>query len=337
MNTKLTSFLLIVVISLGLNSASASAKDTFYYLGYGLIQIIDGDSDAIVGEIPVDGWVRESDFSADRKFLYVVTKRHLIQKIDLETRQVVNTIDAGGGGWDRFIYGFDLAPDGKTAYVNLLSRTTRKGEAVVAPPMLAQIDLEEGRILRSIEVPWGAASLVSVKNATSIYVIGKDITKVDVSGKKMKITGTYPMFEKKWNVLPLWDNTMGNGGVFMVNYYTPEFMGLLSIDAKSGEITDTPLEGAPVFAYSVMRSPDKKKVYAVMDELTVIDLETRSYEHIIPISGGTHYAINVSSDGSKVYVAGGGASTIIFDSKTLKPIKVLQMETDGMDLRRLTH
>jgi DNA-binding beta-propeller fold protein YncE len=336
MNKKLTSLLLIAAIFTGLNSETAIAKDIFYYLGYGMVQVIDGDTDAIVADIPVDGWIRESDFTADRKFMYVVTKRHLIHKIDLVEKRVVHTIDVFGDDWDRFIYGFDLAPDGKSAFVNLLSRTTRKGEAVVAPPMLAQIDLEDGHIMRSIEVPWGSASLVSVKNSTNIYVIGKDIVKVDVSGAEMKVTGTYPLFEKKWNILPLWDYTMENGGVFMVNYYTPELMGLVSIDTHSGEIIDTPLEGAPVFAYTVMLSPDKKKVYAVMDELTVIDLETRSYEHVIPIPGGTHYAINVSSDGSKIYVSGGGATTTIFDAKNLKLIKVLQMETDGMDLRRLT-
>ncbi len=336
MNKKLTSLLAIAAIFAGLNAETAIAKDIFYYLGYGLIQVVDGDTDSIVADIPVDGWIRESDFTADRKFLYVVTNRHLIHKINLAEKRVVSTIDVGNEGWDRFIYGFDLAPDGKSAFVNLLSRTTSKGEAVVAPPMLAQIDLEDGRIMRSIEVPWGSTSLVSVKNSTNIYVIGKDIVKVDVSGKEMKVIGLYPMFDKKWNILPLWDNTMENGGVFMVNYYTPELMGLVSIDTNSGEIIDTPLKGAPVFAYSVMLSPDKKKVYAVMDELIVIDLETRSYEHIIPIHGGTHYAVNVSSDGSKIYVSGGGATTTIFDAKNLKQIKVLQMETDGMDFRRLT-
>jgi DNA-binding beta-propeller fold protein YncE len=144
------------------------------------------------------------------------------------------------------------------------------------------------------------------------------------------------MFEKKQNILPLWDNTMENGGVFIGNYYTPEFMGLVSIDTTSGEITDTPLDGPPVFAYSVTRSPDKKKLYAVMDDLTVIDLETHSYEAVVPVPGGTNYAINMSSDGRKVYVSGGGSTTTVFDAKSLKPIKVLQMESDGMDFRRLT-
>lgn len=337
MNNKTAILLLSAVIFWGANPAATLAKDTFYYLGYGMIQVIDGDTDAIVTDIPVDGWIRESDYSADQKFFYVVTKRRLIHKIDLDKNETVSTIDVDSDGWERFIYGFDLAPDGQTAFVNLLSRKSRRGEVEVGTPVLAQISLEDGRILRSIEIPWSSVSLVSVRNATSIYVIGKDIVKVDVSNEEMKITGTYPMYEKMWNILPLWDNTKENGGVFMVNYYTPEIMGLVSIDTHSGDITDTPLDGPPVFAYSVMLSPDKKKVYAVMDELTVIDLETGTYEAVIPIPGGTNYAINVSSDGKKIYVAGGGPTTTVFDARSLKPIKLLQMKTDGMDFRRLTN
>jgi DNA-binding beta-propeller fold protein YncE len=338
----MSSLLVITTLLVVMSAQTAQAKDIFYYIGYGIIQVIDGDTDAIVADIPVDGWLREVEFSADQKFLYVVAKRHLIHKIDLDQKRVVSTIDVGGDGWDRFIYGFDLAPDGKSAFVNLLSRTTDQGEAVVKSPQLAQIDLEDGHIQRSIDVPWGSVSLVrvkngnGVKNSTHIYVIGKDIVKVDVSGKEMKHIGVYPMFEKGWNILPLWDNTMDNGGVFIGNYYTADIMGLVSIDTNNGEITDTPLDGPPVFAYSVMRSPDKKKVYAVMDELIVIDLETRSYEAVVPVPAGTNYAINVSSDGKKIYVSGGGSTTTVFDAESLTPITVLQMESDGMDFRRLT-
>lgn len=337
MYKKTAILLFIAVMFLGVSPSEVLAKDVFYYLGYGMIQVIDGDTDAIVADIPVDGWIRESDFTADEKFLYVVAKRHLIHKVDLSTNQVISTIDVGDNDWERFIYGFDLAPDGNSAWVNLISRSSHRGEIEVASPRLAQISLEDGHILRSIEVPWSSVALVSVQNATKIYVIGKDIVKIDVSGEEMKVIGTYPMFEKQWNILPLWDNTKENGGIFISAYYTPEIMGLVSIDTNSGEITDTPLEGAPVFAYSVMRSVDKKKVYAVMDELTVIDLESRSFESVSPVPGGTNYAINVSSDGKKIYVSGGGSTTTVFDAESLKPIKLLHMKTDGMDFRRLIH
>jgi DNA-binding beta-propeller fold protein YncE len=55
----------------------------------------------------------------------------------------------------------------------------------------------------------------------------------------------------------------------------------------------------------------------------------------VPVAEGTNYGVNVSSDGRKVYVAGGGSTVTVYDAKTLTPLKVLQMASDGMDLRRL--
>jgi hypothetical protein len=219
----------------------------------------------------------------------------------------------------------------------LMSRKTEGGEAVIGKPVVAQIDLNTGKIVRSVEVPWGVASLVSVKNASWIYAIGKDLYKIDASGPEMKITETYPMYEKQMNFLPFWDYVWENGGVFMANYYTPERMGLLSIDTATGEIKDLPLKGEPAFAYSVIYSPDKKKAYGAMDDLTVIDVEKATYVASVPNSEGTSYGINVSSDGKKVYMGGGGSTLTIYDTKTLKPLKVLQMASDGMDIRRVTH
>ena len=319
-----------------LAGAPAMAKDMFYYVGYGIIQVIDGDTDEIVADIPMEGWLRETALSPDKRYLYVTAKRQLIHKVDLEARKVVKTLNLSGGGWDRFVYGFDVAPDGRTAYLSVRARTTRGGEVVVTPPKLTQMDLETGKVLRTLELPWDAATLTTVKNGEMVYVIGKDLYKIDVSGEQMKLVDTFKMYEKQMNFLPFWNYAWENGGVFMANYYTPELMGLLSIDKKTGEITDTPLKGIPVFAYSVIYSPDKKKAYGVMDELNVIDLTTNTYEAIVVNHEGTCYGINVSSDGKKVYLAGGGSTLTIYDTETLRPVKVLQMATDGMDLRRVT-
>ena len=73
-----------------------------------------------------------------------------------------------------------------------------------------------------------------------------------------------------------------------------------------------------------------------MDDLTVIDLEKKTYLTSVPIKEGTCYGVNVSSDGKKVYVGGGGSTLTVFDARTLKPIKVLQMASDAMDLRRIS-
>ncbi|HET9596225.1 MAG TPA: hypothetical protein VFP65_11625 [Anaeromyxobacteraceae bacterium] len=314
----------------------AHAKDRFYHLGQGVMEVIDGDSDAIVARIPLRGWMREAAVTSDKKFLYVTASRHLIHKVSLAENAVVATVDVSHDGWDRFIFGFAMAPDDRTAYAGMMSRTTRDGEAVVGAPVVAQIDLATGKILRSVEVPWGVARLVTVKGGQQVYAVGKDIYKIDAAGGALKIVETVPMFDRKWNILPLWFYTWENEGLATTNYYTPEAMGLLTIDQNTGEIGEIPIKGDPVLAYSVIFAPDRKTAYAVMDDLSVIDVENRKYGPVVPLEQGTSYAVNLSSDGKKIYVGSGGASVTVFDAATLKPLKTLKLATDGMDLRRVT-
>jgi DNA-binding beta-propeller fold protein YncE len=316
-------------------SLPAAAKDVYYFLGYEVVQVIDGDTDQVVASIPVHGWLRESDFRRDKTAMYVTANRHVVHEVNLGANKVVASLDVNGDGWERFIFGFCLAADEKTAYAGMMSRRTDGGEVVIGKPVVAQISLETGKILRSVEVPWGVAQLVPVKGRQALYAIGKDLIKIDVSGKEMKLTGTVPMFEKKQNILPLWNYAWESGGAFVAHYYTPEIMGLITIDESSGEVTDIPLKGDPVFAYSVIFSPDRKKVYAVMDDLSVIDVARKTYGPVAHIKEGTSYAVNVSSDGKKVYVGAGGSSVTVYDAETLEPLKVIKMASDAMDLRRV--
>jgi len=184
-------------------------------------------------------------------------------------------------------------------------------------------------------MPWGVAHLVRVLEGRTIYAIGQDLYKIDTTGPDLKVTETVPMFDKGMNLLPFWDYSFDNGGVASMNYYTPKFMGLLLVDQRTGAIDDIELKGEPAMAYSVVLAPDRKKAYAVMDDLVVIDLEKKTYGASALVAEGTSYGVNVSSDGRKVYVGAGGSTVTIYDAQTLKPIKVLQMASDGMDLRRV--
>jgi DNA-binding beta-propeller fold protein YncE len=233
------------------------------------------------------------------------------------------------------MFGFVLAADGRTAYGALMSRRVDGGEIVVAKPVVAQFELDTGRIVRSVEVPWGVAHLVAVRGGAAIYAFGQDLYKIDTTGPDLRVVETVPMFDKGMNILPFWDYSFDNGGVASMNYYTAKHMGLLLVDQASGDIRDLPIAGDPAMAYSVVLAPDRKRAYAVMDDLTVIDLAKRRYVASVPIREGTCYGVNVSSDGRKVYVGGAGSTVTVYDAKTLKPIKVLQMASDGMDIRRI--
>jgi len=312
----------------------SEAKELIFNLGYGKVQVIDVGSDELLPDIAIKGWAREASFSADKKYFYVTASRHWIHKVDLKEMKVVHTIDMHSGGWDRFIFGMELAEDGKTAYVNLLSRKTSKGEAVVGTPNVAQIDLETGQILRSVDVPFGVANLAYVKSKKMLYAIGQDITMIDVSGKDMKTVDQHPMFDKNMNLLPLFTYGEENNGVVLIPYWIGEAPGLLSIDKNTGKITETAVKD-PMMVYGAIYSPDMKKAYANMDELYVIDLATQKVTNVEVIPQGTTFSVMTSADGKKIYLQGGPTITI-YDTQTLKVIKVLEMSTDGMLLRRIT-
>lgn len=336
MKTKKHVFFAALLLCLTAVCGRVEAKELIFHMGYGLVQVIDGDTDAIVADIPVEGWVREMAFSADKKTIYVATKRHLIHTIDVKTMKVVNSVDLSREGWDRFIYGITLAADGKTAYVNTLSRHTAGGDVVIGTPAICQIELRTGKILRTVEVPWGVGNIALVQGGKMLYAVGLDLYKIDVSGKTMKIVETYPMFDRGMNILPLWTYTEENGGVFLSNYYNAEGMGLFSFDLKNGKIEETMIKGEAIFAYNAIYSPDKSKAYALMDEVNIIDLKTRTVTDIVPVHEGTCYGVIPTADGSKLFVGGGGSTVTVFDARTMRVLKVMQMETDGWAMRKLT-
>ena len=315
-------------------AGQSEAKELIFNLGYGKIQVIDVSTDELLPDIDIKGWGREASFSADKKFMYVTASRHLIHKIDIEQNRVVKTIDMHHGGWQRFVYGMELVEDGKTAYVHFFSRKTDKGEAVVGQPAVAQIDLESGKILRSIEVPFGVVYLAYAKNSRKIYAVGQDVYLIDVAGKEMKTAGIYPLFDKKMNILPLFSYAAENNGVALLPYWIGEAPGLLSIDTNTGKIAETSIKN-PMMVYGAIYSPDMKKAYANMDELYVIDLATQTVTNTEVIPSGTTFSIMTSADGKKIYLQG-GPTISIYDADTLKLVKVLEMSTDGMLLRRLT-
>jgi DNA-binding beta-propeller fold protein YncE len=310
------------------------AKELIFTQGNNLIEVVDTHTDDIVARIPVDGFVRDIVWSADKKTMYATTRRRTIVKIDLQQMKVVKTYDAGVDGWKRMIWGFALCNDNKTAYINSIDRKVEGGEVLVRPT-ISQINLEDGKVLRSMTPPWGVSALVYQKNDKSLFAVGLDIYKIDISQNQMKIIDTYAMLDKKKNMLAVWPNIRENGDIFMANYYTPEYMGLLAIDANTGEIIDRRIKGPPVMAYTFIYSPDKKKAYGVMEDVSVIDLGTNSVIKSFPNAEGTSFSLIPTSDGKKIYVGAGGSVMTVYDAETMNVLKVLHLQSDSVALNRV--
>lgn len=334
MKRKALLFAGVLASFLTFGALDALAKDTFYYLGYDVVQVFDGKTDTVVADIPCKGWLREAGFTADRKFLFVTADRHIIHKIDLAAGKVVKTIDTNGRGGERLMFGFALAPDGKTAYAHILSRAVKDGEPVIDEPMVAQLDLETGKILRSVQVPWGVGNLISTQGGKTLYTVGQDLIKIDTTGKDLKIVESKQLIEQGMNTLPFWPKQYENNGIAVAPYYTPTSMGVLMIDVNTGEITDKKLEDISM-VYTMVMSPDKKRAYGNMDDVVAYDFETGKIAGMVPNEEGTNFSISISTDGSKIYTAAGGYTLTVYDAASLKPLKVVKMATDGMDMIRM--
>ena len=327
-------FILALLLCATAFAVQAQAKDLIIYEGYDLIQFVDGSNYQITN-IPTKGSTRDSVFSANKKYFYFTGSRRYIEKIDIKKRKLVKTIKVQSDGWqDRFIFGIALTKDGRYAYVNLLDRKIEGDEPVVGHEV-AEIDLNTGKVLRSVKVPWGVASLALVKDDSTLYAIGLDIYAIDVASRKMTITKTIPEFKKGINMLAFWPNVHENGGIWLSPYYTPTGWGLFSINTHNGKIAQTPIKGMPLFAYGAVYSPDHKKAYSVMDDVGVIDLQKGTVSKVLSNQDGTCYGIEVSSDGHRLFVGGGGPTITVYDTATMKPIRELQMQTDGMGMRVL--
>jgi DNA-binding beta-propeller fold protein YncE len=323
------------MLCLSMIFGQAQAKDLIFTQGYNLVEALDTDTDEVVARIPVQGFVREMCWNEDNTTMYLITQRHNIVKIDLKQMKVVNTFDANQDGWTRMIWGFVLANDNKTAYINSVDRRVEGGEIMVRPT-ISQIDLQNGKVLRSMTPPWGVSSLAYQKDGKTLFAVGLDLYKIDLSQKEMKIYDTYPMLAKKMDILPIWPSTHENGGIFLTNYYTPEYMGLLAIDTNTGRITDRKINGPPVMAYCFILSPDKKKAYGIMEDIQVIDLATNNIVKSFTNAEGTSFSIIPSSDGKKLYAGAGGSTITVYDAQTYQVLKVLQMTTDAVALNRVT-
>lgn len=326
-----------LIFCLLMPAGPVQAKDLLFSLGYGVIEVIDGKTDTVTGRIPVKGWTRGYAVMPDEKRIVVSASRRYLHIVDMENLKLEKTLDISKGkdGWERFEFGIASAGDGKSIYVNMVGRRTVGGEVEIAEPMIAQIDLASGEILRSVNVPRGIFQLLPVNGGKEVYAVGQDIFKVDVSGKEMKVTGVHPMFDKGMNIFPLWQYTYESAGYFIAPYYNEEGCGMLEINTHTGDIKESMIEGHVPFVYSFIYSPDRSIIYGGMDEIYKIDPKTNTVTDEAIMTEGTSFGIMISSDGKKLYAGGGGSTVSVYDTDTFKLLRVIQLDTDGMMLGRL--
>lgn len=276
--------------------------------------------------------------SPDGKVVYVLVKgMKSLVGLDIDTGEQVFRADFNEGDIRRqAFYAIDISRDGKELYVHQLSTQIMLSEYKQLPTRIAVYDTSSGlnaRPIRSFEAPRRIQMLMKSVDDKWLYAVGFDIYKMNPENGE--IVETFPLRNWKlknrsvpdmFTVWPMWEQTdIFSAPVFSVKTDKapddPEAYktGLLTLDLDTGKYEINDFENTSAVIFTTVVSPDKKHAFGTYTQLTKIDLETHSLAGRID-QDHTYYTVNVSHDGSQVYIGGTACDVATYDPDTLKKI-----------------
>lgn len=331
--------LLKLLAALSFASLGLAQQSELYVLGVHphAIVIFDGTRNEIIGQIQTRGRApKELVPSPDGKFVYTTTEgRSQLEVVNLETRTAERVLDITPPGYRLTIYGVVLNAKGDRLYVHVKPVRQLIDRYAADPPQIWSVDVAGGKTEKIAEVPQGVAALALTQNQQELIAWGRDIYYVDMV--QHRITHTFPLMNQTnpsagaLNTLALFIQ-FERSGIFSIPYYTKDpitakdLMGLVNVDLNDGQVNVVEL-GAPIPLYSAVVSPDRKRAYAVMNQLLAIDLEQKRIVQVTDLER-TRYVANISRDGKRLFVSGAAPFIHVYDTGTLRLVKTIELPGD---------
>lgn len=305
--------------------------------------VIDASTRTIRAEhhIPgANGLVYTILISPDAHTAYaLVDKMERVVGIDLVTGREVFRADLSSSSERvKSFFAMALTPDGKELIVYELPTRLEPSEYVVEEPRFSVFRTDAGltaKPVRSFPAPRRVHLMFARPNGTSFYAFGFDLYEYDL--KTGKLLGTRGI--QKWgmpnhgqpDVLAFWPVTEPSG-VFTTPAYADEMKNgetvpmtsLMELDIRSGELKYTDFEPTTALIFSTTMSPDRTHAYGVYTSLSSIDVTKHRLEKRVPLDH-TFYDVNVSSDGTEIYIGGTTCDVGFYDSATLEKKAILKL------------
>jgi quinohemoprotein amine dehydrogenase beta subunit len=279
--------------------------------------------------------------SPDGKIAYVIVNRwESIAGIDLATgKQVFRANLSGGEERVKAMFGMDVTPDGKQIAVYESPVKLMPGEYRVQPTRISFYDTATGKRIRSIPAPRQITIIMFSRDGSELYGMGRALYVIDpANGKITKRHET-----QKWkranfappDILDVWSQ-WEQSNVFSTPYYTARtdkkpddptayWTGILTLDLDNGTFKIKDVENTDIFYFSTVVSPaNKTHVFGVYNQLAKLDIETGKSIKRVDLDH-SYYDINISSDGSEVYVGGTMSDIGVYNADTLKKIGSIKM------------
>ena len=328
------------------------AKDYIVTAGHsGRIFMFDAAQRTLVKDIPIHGGAALGvQPSPDGRVVYVMNDQlGAVRGVDLDSgKEVFLTKFSEGDIRGRGFAAMALSPDGKELYAVVFRTRLKKTEYEVLDPVLNVYATNAGldaKPVRSFKVSRQVATMFMGTKGDRLYLIGPDIMVMDT--KTGKIVETHPIRSTKHPKLTAPDVFGVWGQYSQANVWVnPTFMarkdlpptdpaafrtGMMRIDLTNGKFTSDEFENTAAIIFSAVVNPvDHDDIYGVYTQLSKVDMKSKSLVKRVELDH-TYYTVNVSSDGTELYLGGTMDDIAVYDSRTLEKKGEMKMP-DGSDM-----
>jgi WD40 repeat protein len=343
--------LLGTAILLASGGAPALGKDILLQgMIHNQFNVIDGDKDEIIATVTTQG-KKVTNFTWDPRDLdkiFTITDwGQQIEQLDLKEKKVVRTFRMGSDNVKVRALDIELNPaNPNLLYALSLRQKWLSDEIVDMTPAVLVLDVTTGKFVKEIEIPRGCTNIFFGYDGSEFYVTGRDVFVYDpVTGKQVNFlgighpttTGVDPqislniwrLHDQSGMALILVGSQNSNNNLMYQGYYTID-LRKKSTEGSMNLVTDI---GPLYIQFSGVVSPDRKYYYTVLNTVEKRDFATNRLLKTAADLDKSYYTIQVSSDGKKVYLGGGGDTILIYDTETMKLLKRLDTPGDAV----LTH
>ena len=343
-----------------LSASAALASAGFLYLpAYpASVIVFDEEKGQIVDRIPlVTGTPMSIRLSSDHKKIYVGTIDHNgIEVIDVATRKVVNHFVLNTATKQYRFWNGTPDPAGKLFYTVTMEIEKFPDHYEVGKPKYTVIDLEQQKIVKTVEVPkeergvvdidYGRPAIEVSPDGKNLYWFGENIAILNTDDFKVidHIELARPNF-------PGMEHVHFGGDLDLINepgqHIAPfisedpvvhrKIFGLGRFDLGTRQMDFTPIGPAPAGVAGLEVTPDKKHAYTVIStgihgtkrcEFWAFDLTSDQVTQRAEVPCRTRFTLGISSDGKKLYIYGAGFEIEVYDAATLKYEKTWDLNVD---------
>jgi DNA-binding beta-propeller fold protein YncE len=343
--------------------AGLANAGTLYLPAYpSQVLVFDEAKGQIADRIPlVTGTPMSIRLSQNKKLIYVTTIDHNgIEVIDVATRKVVNHFQLNTATTQYRIWGGAPDPSGKFFYTISKEIDQKPDHYEVGKPMYTVIDLEQQKIVKTVEVPKEDATARDLDYASGgfqlspdgkyLYRFGEKITVLQASDFK-----EIDRIDLSKPEMPGMENIRFGGGfgsdldllnepgqhIALFNSEDPivhnKVFGLGRFDLSTRQMEFTPIGPAPNGTSGFEVTPDKKSAYTVAIqgihgtkhcEFWAFDLGSDQITKRAEVPCRTRFTLGISTNGKKLYIYGAGFDIEVYDAVTLKWEKTYDLNTD---------